>query len=327
VAFFILRFDLRSASFGASHADLYAAALDMCEWADGLDDVHTPQVMLHEHHGAEDGYLPSPIVFAAAVAGRTKRVPIDISSIILPLHHPLRLAEDLAVLDLVSRGRASWVFVIGYRPEEYASFGLDIHRRGELMEFGIETLKQAWSGEQFEFNGAPTIVRPRPFTQPRPPIVLGGFSKPAARRAARIADGFSPNQPGAMAVYREETIRLGGDPGPETPDLDDITPVIVGVSDDPGALWAKVGPHCMHEMNTYAAWFRDGSGGVGQYWTVTDPDELRDTGTYLVLTPDELVDLWRARGGVMVHPLCGGIAPDVAWETLRAIEARVLPAL
>lgn len=324
MAFIILRFDLRSPAFGAPHADLYPAALDMCEWADQLDG-QTVQVLLHEHHNAEDGYSPSPIVFAAAVAGRTKQVGINIAAIILPLHNPIRLAEDLAVLDLVAQGRASWVFAVGYREEEYAMFGVDIGRRGELMEHGIETLKQAWSGDVFEFNGVPSMVRPRPFTQPRPPIVLGGNSKPAARRAARFGDGFMPGKAGVMAVYREEMVKLGKDPGPEMPDLTDTTPVVVGVSDDPDALWEKVGPHCMHEMNTYAAWFRDGAGGAGPYWTVSDTDELRESGAYLVLTPDALVDMLRQYGYMMIHPLCGGIPPELAWETLLAVETRVLP--
>ena len=103
--------------------------------------------------------------------------------------------------------------------------------------------------------------------------------------------------------------------------------MIVGVSDDPDSLWAKVGPHCMHEMNTYAAWFRDGVSGAGPYWIVDDIDELRKTGAYLVLTPDELIEHLRTYGYMMLHPLCGGIPPEIAWETLRTIETRVLPAL
>jgi alkanesulfonate monooxygenase SsuD/methylene tetrahydromethanopterin reductase-like flavin-dependent oxidoreductase (luciferase family) len=325
VAFIILRFDLRSApGFGAPHADLYQGALDMCEWADGLEGQMV-QVLLHEHHVSPDGYSPAPIVFAAAVAGRTENVGINIAAIILPLHNPLRLAEDLAVLDIVSRGRASWVFAVGYRREEYAALGVDIDRRAELMEFGVETLKQAWTGEPFEFNGVPAQVLPRPYTQPRPPITLGGNSKPAARRAARIADAFMPGTAGMMAVYRNELAQLGQDPGPEMPDLEDTTPVVVSVSDDPDAAWAKVGPYCMHEMNTYAEWFRDGAGGAGPYWIVDDIDELRESGAYLAVTPAELTEMLRTNGYMMLHPLCGGIPPELAWETLRAIETRVLP--
>ena len=205
--------------------------------------------------------------------------------------------------------------------------GVDIDRRGELMEFGIETLKQAWTGEPFEVNGVESRVMPRPYTQPRPPIVLGGNSKPAARRAARIADGFMPGKAGMMAVYREELVKQGVDPGPETPDLEDTTPVVVGVSEDPDALWAKIGKHCMHEMNTYASWFRDGAGGAGPYWVVENTDELRESGAYLVLTPEQLTEQLKTAGYMMLHPLCGGIPPESAWETLRNIETKVLPNL
>lgn len=110
--------------------------------------------------------------------------------ILLPLYHPVRLAEELAILDLVSKGRAGFILAAGYRKEEFDTFGLSLADRGRLMEEGVDVLKKAWTGEPFEFRGEKTLVTPRPFRRPRPPIILGGSSHAAAKRAAQIADGF-----------------------------------------------------------------------------------------------------------------------------------------
>src|SRR5271169_1150584 len=115
-----LKFDLRAPAFGADPADLYAAALDMCSWADaaGFDCVR-----FLEHHGSDDGYCPSPLVMAAAAAARTSRIRIRVRALILPLHDPLRIAEDAAVVDVISRGRLELVVAAGYVQSEFAMFG------------------------------------------------------------------------------------------------------------------------------------------------------------------------------------------------------------
>src|SRR5947209_2089022 len=105
--------------------------LDICEWADGLGfDL----VYFGEHHSAEDGYLPSPLIASAAAAGRTSRIrfrPI----LLTPLYHPIRLAEDIAVADLLSGGRMTPVFAAGYREAEFELFGVGMkERRGRLIE-------------------------------------------------------------------------------------------------------------------------------------------------------------------------------------------------
>ena len=122
-----IRFDMRAPASGpASAAELHTATLDMAEWADrlGFDSI-----VVSEHHGAEDGFLPSPIVAAAAIAGRTKRAGISISALLAPLHDPIRIAEDLAVLDLLSEGRVTTILGLGYRPEEFAVFNVPLKQR------------------------------------------------------------------------------------------------------------------------------------------------------------------------------------------------------
>src|ERR1700761_764987 len=101
----------------------YSATLDMCEWA---ETVGGPLVVLSEHHGATDGHLPTPLMLAAALAARTQQIAILLAAVPLPLWDPVRLAEEISVLDLISRGRVSYVFGVGHREEEYTHFGIDM---------------------------------------------------------------------------------------------------------------------------------------------------------------------------------------------------------
>ena len=314
-------YDLRSPDFGAPLEELYAAALEQAEWADrvGLDAI---QVM--EHHGSPDGYLPAPLVFAAAVAARTSRIRIWISALVLPLHDPVMVAEELAVLDLVSRGRITLVVASGYRHSEFAMLGADFDGRASSARTGIEILRKAWTGEPFRHEGREVQVFPRPVQRPGIPIVLGGSTEGSARRAARSADGYRPTQPALLDVYRDELTRLGtGEPR--------IPPSLAGhptvfVAHDVDAMWDVLAPHAMHDTNSYVEWTRE-QPGVYRQSELTSKDQVRSSAGYLVLTPDEAVA--QVRGGLGLHlkPLLGGLDPAVAWESLRLVEAEVLPRL
>ncbi|MGE0304223.1 MAG: LLM class flavin-dependent oxidoreductase [Acidimicrobiia bacterium] len=322
----VMKADLRSTpGIGADHSALYRSFLDMCEWADGLRGT-TTQVTISEHHCAPDGYMPSPIVTAAAALGRTKRLTVRMT-LLLPLYDPIRLAEDLAVLDLTSGGRMSIVLGAGYRSEEFDMLGVDIEARGQLMEEYIGVLKLAWTGEPFEYRGRSALVLPRPFQRPRPPIVMAGSSPGSARRAARHADGYLPNHPDLLNVYREELERLGRAPGP----IGAMKPCfkwVVAVANDPDATWEQVGPFCLHEMNSYAEWAVKAAAGANtaMYAYTADTDSLRERGPFDVLTPAQCVEWIRNNDGTLViSPLTGGLPPEVAWESLRLIESDVLP--
>jgi len=314
----VLAYDMRAPEFGTPAPELYAAALDQCEWGDKLG---FDQVAFMEHHATSDGYLPSPIVMAAAAAGRTRKMLIGVGVMLLPLYDPLKAAEDLAVLDLVSGGRLRLIVGAGYRDSEYEQFGLKLKKRPSLMERGIETLKKAWTGEPFEYEGRMVRILPRPAQRPRPDIVMGGSSKAAAERAARIADGYRPVSPALFEDYREALAAMGK-PVPEP------LPLLkryfhLQVTHDPEGDWKKIAPHVLHENNSYAEWLLGAP--YPAYVHVDDADELRASGAVKVLTPDECVALAKAEGYLAFKPLSGGLDPALAWESLKLFEREVLP--
>jgi alkanesulfonate monooxygenase SsuD/methylene tetrahydromethanopterin reductase-like flavin-dependent oxidoreductase (luciferase family) len=319
-----LRYDLRCPPFAkAGPAELYATALEQCAWADRLG---FDAVILSEHHGSPDGYLPSPLVFGAAVAARTRRLRIQLAALIAPLHDPLRLAEDIAVLDVVSGGRVIPVLSGGYVESEFRSFGRRLSDRPRVMEAIVPFLERAWSGEPFLHEGRTVRVTPRPLQRPRPPIFMGAASAAAARRAARHADYLIPQLPEFFEIFRNERIRLGKpDPGPAPPTLANF----VHLAEDPEAAWARIAPFAMHEMNAYGRWMAE-SGTAGPYRPISDPEELRATGAYPVLTPGEMIERVRALGpscAILLHPLMGGMDPELSWASLELFERKVLPAL
>ena len=329
-----LFFDLRSRPGGPAHSELASSVLEMCRWADALPEFDT-SVGFPEHHGSPDGYLPSPIVLASAVAGATRQMHITVI-LIVPFYEPVRLAEDLAVLDLVAQGRLSVTVGAGYVPFEFEMFGVDPATRGTRLEEVIGVLRAAWHGEEFEYQGRRVRVTPRPFADGGPRLIMGGSSKAAARRAARIADGFWPTtNPDLMKCYRSELERLGIDPGPPPPAAGPMK-TLVAVAHDPDEIWEEVADCCAHEINAYAKWQDEGFGdkvdsGFGEfnpYRKVSEPAVLRETGRYLVLTPEECVELASEQGDqVTISPLTGGIDPKLAWRSLRLIESDVLPHL
>jgi alkanesulfonate monooxygenase SsuD/methylene tetrahydromethanopterin reductase-like flavin-dependent oxidoreductase (luciferase family) len=318
----LLKYDMRVPEGAGSPEMFYAECLDQCEWADGCGFAG---VRFHEHHRSDDGYLPSPVVLASAVAGRTKTLALRCSVIVLPLHDPVRLAEDLAVLDLASGERLELVVSAGYVASEFEMFGQDIARRVELLEQGIEALRLAWTGEPFTFRGRPVKVRPRPGRQIR--IAMGGSSVRAARQAARIADGFEPAPRKYLQAYLAECERLGRDPGWYPGPGHELR--LLHVAEDPDATWDRIKQHARHENDSYLAWTRPAGTQVG-YSAVTDADQLRAPGGYRILTPQECLRLVRELGPdaeIQLHPLMGGMDPKLGWESLELFESKVMPQL
>lgn len=326
MALLTLRYDLRRPGFARpGHADLYAACLEQCEWADarGFNTV-----AISEHHGVDDGYLPSPLVLAGAIAARTRHVLITVSALLVPFHHPLRLAEDLAVLDHLSRGRVGIVAGLGYRDEEFVAFGVDRKKRGAITEASLRTLLDAWTGEPFTFEGRRARVTPAPYTKPHPLVLVGGSTEAAAKRAARLRLPFMPaiGDPALADAYRAACDHEGFAGGFV---VMPAGPGFVHVSDDPERDWARIAPHALHDATTYAAWQTPGQRSQ-VHTSASTLDELRASGVYAVVTPDECVALAEQlgpMGAIVFHPLLAGLDPDLGWASLELAAEKVLPRL
>jgi alkanesulfonate monooxygenase SsuD/methylene tetrahydromethanopterin reductase-like flavin-dependent oxidoreductase (luciferase family) len=323
---FNLTFDLRAPTeFPGSSGEQYAAALDIIEWA---DDRGFRRVAIGEHHQSPDGYLPAPLVFAAAVGGRTKRIRVQISVILAPLYNPVRLAEEIAVADLCLQGRLDPAIAAAYVESDFDMFEVDYKSRGDAMEELVPFLRQAFTGEEFEYRGKTIRVTPRPFQDPMR-ILMGGGTRRTIERAVRLSDGWvAPATDESWEIYREICQEKGKpDPGP----FPTMGPIFLWVTtEDKRQVLDRLEPHLRHQSDTYMTWAASAFSGAHNH-----PYELRDlddvvngVGNYQILDPEEAIELANSlgrRGWLMFNPLLSGIPPEEAWKMLRTVEERVMP--
>jgi alkanesulfonate monooxygenase SsuD/methylene tetrahydromethanopterin reductase-like flavin-dependent oxidoreductase (luciferase family) len=231
--------------------------LDQVEWLDGLG---LDLVWFTEHHFVDDGYLPSWIPAAAAMAARTKRVRFSTDVCLLPFNHPIRLAEDLAVLDNVSGGRVEIGVGMGYAPHEFRGFGLPVNRRVSLTEEGLEVLRRCFSGERFSFHGKRyhfDDVKITPgYVQPGgPPLWHAAMSRAGAERAARFGCHLLPqgSKSETLDRWRTELRDAGGDPtGRRVGIIRGCLP-----SRDPDRDWPRVRESERYRMQLYSRFFAE----------------------------------------------------------------------
>lgn len=311
---YLLRFDMRSPA-GAPTTDLYRTAIEMAEWGEQHGCI---AAMVCEHHGSSDGYLPSPLVLASAIAARTTRLPIMVGALLLNFYDPIKLAEDMVVLDHVSGGRVSYIVGLGYRPEEYDMFGVDMTARGKLIEQKLDALRRALSGERFTYEGRTVHVTPAPATPGGPRIMVAGGSRAAARRAGRHGLGLLAftDAPGLREEFEAQSRAHGHQPGPlQVPDGRSATTVFVAEDVDRG--WSEIGTYLLHDA-TMAAAYRHGDETVASITAAETVSELRSAqGPYEVVTIDDAAARIRAGGVLPLHPLCGGLPPELGWPYLE----------
>jgi len=316
---YLIRLAMRLDPEGAiPAAECYEAAVEMAAFCDarGCAGISIPQ-----HHASADGYLPSPLVLASALAARTGQVPIMCMALLLLHYEPVKLAEDMAVLDIVSRGRVSYVIGLGYRPEERAMFGVDTTTLAATMEESIGILRAAWTGEEFDHPRRGRIrVTPKPHSPGGPMLSYGGHSLAAARRAARlgmmlVAEGSRPE---LEEAYAEEASRCQVAPVGcvMTPPG---TPTSLFVAEDVDRAWNEIGPYMLRDALAYGEWNRArDAGGIASLSTARTVDDLRaEKGSYSIVTPGELQTMVATGQAAVLDPLCGGLPPALAWPYLR----------
>ncbi|NNL86403.1 MAG: LLM class flavin-dependent oxidoreductase [Myxococcales bacterium] len=267
--------------------ELYAEVFEQIRWA---EDIGFDDVWLTEHHFCEDGHAPSILPLAAAIAALTSRIRIGTGVLLLPLHNPVRVAEDGATIDIISNGRFELGVGVGYRPQEFPPLGAELSERATRTDEGLEIIRRLWSGETLRFSGRHhqfenVKLEPMPVQNP-PPIWVGGFSPASVRRAARWGDGYlgTADDGSLSALYREELDKAGKDR--------DSGRLAGGhfwmiASRDPEKTWAELAPHVLYQMQVYNQWLAEA--GQALFPEMKDLDDLRATGLFKVLAPADVI--------------------------------------
>jgi alkanesulfonate monooxygenase SsuD/methylene tetrahydromethanopterin reductase-like flavin-dependent oxidoreductase (luciferase family) len=317
---FNLSFDMRVPDMGTSPQKLYAEALEMSAYADSRGMAYATVM---EHHGAKDGYLPSPFVMGAAIAARTQKMRILLGAIILPLHDPVKVAEQIAVLDLISNGRVDVVLGAGYVRSEFDMFRASLHERGKALDAGIPIIQRALAGERFSADGREIFVRPLPVQKPFPPLLLGGGVAATAQRAARFGTGLYPMKPEIIPIYKQECAKAGREPARIVFNIGWIH-----LSEDPDRTWNEVAPHVLHVAKSYAEW-TEGASSSSPFEGMDNMDALKASGIYHVVTPDQCVKMAAEADKIGADyglaPIIGGLDPKIGWKSLELLLEKVLP--
>lgn len=317
----------------------YRETLDLVRLAEALG---FDSAWVSEHHGAGDGYMASLLPTLAAFAAATDRIRLGTGVMLSPFHHPLRLAEDAATVDLISGGRLLLGLGLGWREEEFRMFGVPPGERLRRTVETVEILRRAWTGERFSFEGRihrfdRVKVTPTPARSGGVPIYLAGMAEPAIRRAGRLGDGYIRTRGGGVEDMRRDA-RLA-DQAAEAAGKDPNEFGFVQLQNafawEDGDAWALVGEGAAHHLGVYGGWGR-GSDTPGQGFFVAAPEEaalrrLTPAGTprEVARTLRPIVEAFGSRGQfhLVVRLHYPGMGFDVASRAIEVFAERVIPAL
>ena len=294
-----------------------------------------------EHHGSSDGYLPSLLPMLAALAAVTERIELGTGVVLTPLHDPLRLAEDAAVVDQLSGGRLLLGIGNGWREEEFRMFDASRAERGARTQETIEVLRRAWTGRRFSFEGRTlrydrVRVTPQPARPGGPPILLGGYDRKAVIRAGRLADGYITDETGPEEVRGNlELVADGARGAGRDPDTMIVVLLQNAFAWRDGDPWPLIRDGVVQQLGAYEAW---GGGADTPEHDRLEPAAPSEEDLRLSTPagpPDEvartLLATIRAAGDRDVHLVVRLHYPGMDLETAsRATElfaAEVIPAL
>lgn len=349
---FGLWYDFRNPSAWAQRLErLYAETLEQIVWADhhGFD-----YVWLSEHHFTADGYLPSTLAMAAAIAARTATIRIVTGTLQLPFNNPVRVAEDAATIDVIAHGRFELGVSAGYRREEFDGFGIPFRQRMRRTGEALEIIRRLLEGERLTYKGryyAVNNVRlaPAPVQSPRPPIWVGAVSPGAIRTLALHADGlmnvgFTPQllrrkmwatfgtrsfPPKRLYTKWAATLRAAG--------RDPAATMVAGgfpwllVADDPERSWREAAEHVVYQYNEFARWDEE-SGQWLERPPIESLDDLRQRGLLTVVDAATCIRLINDYCDVLplTHYVSWAVPPGLppAWAQphLELFASRVIPA-
>jgi alkanesulfonate monooxygenase SsuD/methylene tetrahydromethanopterin reductase-like flavin-dependent oxidoreductase (luciferase family) len=304
-----------------------SAALELVQWADprGLSAVS-----IDEHHVTGHGWSSNPIMAAAVFLTRTTNIHASVDCALGPLWNPVRLAEDIAFVDAMSGGRLLTTVGLGYRLVEYQALGIEFGRRAALMDRLLETMMKAWSGEPMVHDDVESSLSAGTWTRPHPPLFVGGGVRATARRAARFGLGLSlpDHRPDIAQYYRDLCTQAGVEPIVIMPAR--INRGMIFLHEDPDRAWSQLGDHILWEAVTYGQWSRGVAHSSMHLPGVQTIEEVKASGRYRFLTPDQLGTEVREcadYGPIVLHPLVGAMPREEAWKSVQLLTDSVLPQL
>jgi alkanesulfonate monooxygenase SsuD/methylene tetrahydromethanopterin reductase-like flavin-dependent oxidoreductase (luciferase family) len=281
-----LMFSFRNpAQWRRPFSEVYADELRLIREA---EELGYDTIWLTEHHFADDGYSPSVVTIAAAIAAMTERVRIGFNLLLLPLHNAIRVAEDIATLDVLADGRIDVGLGQGYATHEFAGYGIPRSERlGRFVE-GLDVLQGLWADETFSYEGRHYRIDnarlvPKPVQAPMP-LWIGATSEAGVRRAGRRgANLLGLASRHLQGIYEEARTGAGLS-------LDDAKVLQLHwahVAPGNDEAWAEAAPHFHHLLEVYAQWANEsGDADKGGPKTVVPPvAELRDPGRRLMFQP------------------------------------------
>jgi len=310
-----------------SMTDVYTATINQAVLADQLGFSH---VWFTEHHFLQDGYLPAFQPLAGAIAARTQQIRISNDIALLPLYHPVRLAEELAVLDHLSNGRMEFGIGMGYVPSEFEAFGVPLKNRVSMTEEGIDILRLAWGDGPFSYQGKryqlnDVDVHPKPVQPGGPPLWIAAMSEAGAQRAARFGTNLLPQGQRADVLdpWRAAVAAQGGDPGNHRVGI--IRSVFV--TDDAERDWPMIKTAERYRMSIYNRFMAETPDDYGwQDGGAIPQNVIVGTAEQCV---DQLQDFITTYGitDIATSGLPPGIDPAIMAENLERLAAEVIPHL
>jgi natural product biosynthesis luciferase-like monooxygenase protein len=291
-----------------------------------------------EHHFSEYGYCASPAVTLAALATRTQNVRLGTGVVVLPLNHPLRVAEDYAILDLLSGGRVDLGVGRGYQPHEFAGYGVDQTRSRDMFNESVQIIQRAWTQEKFSYDGefyqVPEIeLRPKPLQKPHPPIWMASLSPETFEICGRYGFnlmcapvfGFDVNTgAGFIEQYRQGLRDHGRDPS----QFEIAGLVMTYVAETTQDALADFRDAVMWYYRTFARYIAPPKGAVKSYemyaaardrLATAEWERIVESGSVVCGSPDQVAERM-----AQIHELCG-ITHYLAWTRIGGLEhAKVL---
>jgi alkanesulfonate monooxygenase SsuD/methylene tetrahydromethanopterin reductase-like flavin-dependent oxidoreductase (luciferase family) len=301
---------------------------ELFEQVDIIEDVGYDTAAVGERHFYEDGFY-DPFTCLAALGARTESLGLMANILILPVYHPLHLAERIANIDHLTDGNSRWGLSLGYRESELVNFGIDMDDRvGRFME-SIDLLKRLLEGDRFDHDGnyfsfEDGYVRPEPVQDPRPRLYGGGNADVAIKRAAFRCDGFTaavtvPEELKAdIKVYEDALVEAGKDP-----EEGNVTVMLDGyVAETEEAAYDALDPYMLDLHEEYIKW------GNPEFQDRPTFDDVDDQ--CLIGTPSQVVkkiQQFQQMGvdHVIFRTQFGGMSQESTLKSIRLLGEEVIP--